>query len=250
MRHGWSDRLETFTQSFGSDQLDASALRLVQLGFLPLKDRRLRSTIDAVDNGLSSGPLVYRYHAANTDDGLSDPEGSFIICAYWLADALALVGDLEQAERRFERLLAFNTPLGLIAEEVDPNTGALLGNFPQAFSHLADGLSDPEGSFIICAYWLADALALVGDLEQAERRFERLLAFNTPLGLIAEEVDPNTGALLGNFPQAFSHLALISAAINIERRRGNTIVRNRDADGESFTTTKTPQAATGRRAGP
>lgn len=180
MRHGWSDRLETFTQSFGSDQLDASALRLVQLGFLPLKDRRLRSTIDAVDNGLSSGPLVYRYHAANTDDGLSDP----------------------------------------------------------------------EGSFIICAYWLADALALVGDLEQAERRFERLLAFNTPLGLIAEEVDPNTGALLGNFPQAFSHLALISAAINIERRRSNTIVRNRDADGESFTTTKTPQAATGRRAGP
>ena len=152
----------------------------MQLGFLPLKDHRLRSTIDAVDNGLSSGPLVYRYHAANTDDGLSDP----------------------------------------------------------------------EGSFIICAYWLADALALVGDLEQAERRFERLLAFNTPLGLIAEEVDPNTGALLGNFPQAFSHLALISAAINIERRRGNTIVRNRDADGESFTTTKTPRAATGRRAGP
>ena len=174
LRHGWSKRMETFTQSFGSDQLDASALRLVQLGFLPLHDRRLRSTIDAIDAGLSIGPLVYRYHAASTDDGFSDP----------------------------------------------------------------------EGSFIICAYWLADALALVGDLEQAQRRFERLLAFNTPLGLIAEEVDPNTGALLGNFPQAFSHLALISAAINIERRRNNTIVRNKDTDTSSFTTRRAPR---GRR---
>ncbi|HEY8739645.1 MAG TPA: glycoside hydrolase family 15 protein [Candidatus Dormibacteraeota bacterium] len=178
LRHGWSKRLESFTQSFGSDQLDASALRLVQLGFLPLHDRRLRSTIDAVDAGLSVGPLVYRYHAANTDDGLSSP----------------------------------------------------------------------EGSFIICAYWLADALALVGDLEQAERRFERLLAFSTPLGLIAEEVDPTNGALLGNFPQAFSHLALISAAVNIERRRGNTIVRNRDK-GENFTT-KRPASRGRRTAGP
>jgi GH15 family glucan-1,4-alpha-glucosidase len=172
LRHGWSKRLESFTQSFGSDQLDASALRLVQLGFLPLRDRRLRSTIDAIDAGLSSGPLVYRYHAAQTDDGFSSP----------------------------------------------------------------------EGSFIICAYWLADALALVGDLEQAQRRFERLLAFSTPLGLIAEEVDPNTGALLGNFPQAFSHLALISAAVNIERRRADSIVRNRDAGSDRFTVRRRPTA--------
>jgi GH15 family glucan-1,4-alpha-glucosidase len=172
LRHGWSKRLESFTQSFGSDQLDASALRLVQLGFLPLHDRRLRSTIDAIDAGLSSGPLVFRYHAAQTDDGFSSP----------------------------------------------------------------------EGSFIICAYWLADALALVGDLEQAQRRFERLLAFSTPLGLIAEEVDPNTGALLGNFPQAFSHLALISAAVNIERRREDSIVRNRDAGSDRFTVRRRPPA--------
>jgi GH15 family glucan-1,4-alpha-glucosidase len=165
LKHGFSKRLESFTQAFGSDQLDASALRLVQLGFLPLHDRRLRSTIDAIDAGLSTGPLVYRYHAANTDDGFSSP----------------------------------------------------------------------EGSFIICAYWLADALALVGDLEQAERRFDRLLAFSSPLGLIAEEVHPTTGALLGNFPQAFSHLALVSAAVNIERRRNDTLVRNRSTD-VSFTT--------------
>ena len=120
VEHGFSGRLEAFTQSFGSDDLDASALRLVQLGFLPNHDRRLRSTIDAVDAGLSVGPLVYRYHAEDTDDGFQTPEGSFIICAFWLADALAITGDLEQAQRRFERLLAFGSPLGLFSEEVDP----------------------------------------------------------------------------------------------------------------------------------
>jgi GH15 family glucan-1,4-alpha-glucosidase len=137
IKHGFSRRLEAFTQAFGSDDLDASALRLVQLGFLPENDRRLRSTIDAVDAGLSIGPLVFRYRAEDTDDGFSSPEGSFIICAFWLADALALVGDLEEAQRRFERLLPFCSPLGLLSEEVDPTTGALLGNYPQAFSHLA-----------------------------------------------------------------------------------------------------------------
>ena len=134
---GWSTRLQSFTQSFESDHLDASVLRLVQLGFLPGRDPRLRQTIDAVDAGLSTGPLVYRYDADTTDDGLDSPEGSFMICAFWLADALAISGDLEEAQRRFERLIAFASPLGLLAEEVHPQSGALLGNFPQAFSHLA-----------------------------------------------------------------------------------------------------------------
>ena len=135
--HGFSTRLQAFTQTFGSDDLDASVLRLVQLGFLRNGDPRLRSTIDAVDAGLSVGPLVFRYKAEDTDDGFSSPEGSFLICAFWLADALALVGDLEEAERRFTRLLAFASPSGLLSEEVDPGSGALLGNYPQAFSHLA-----------------------------------------------------------------------------------------------------------------
>ena len=137
MTHGYSKRLESFTQAFGSDELDASALRLVQLGFLRPTDRRLRSTIDAIDAALSEGPLVYRYRTDLTDDGLDSPEGSFIICAFWLADALALVGELEQAQRRFERLLQFASPLGLFSEEVHPRNGELLGNYPQAFSHLA-----------------------------------------------------------------------------------------------------------------
>src|SRR5258708_7087479 len=137
LEQGFSRRLESFTQSFGSDELDASALRLVQLGFLPNGDRRLRSTIDPGDAGLSVGPLVFRYKTEETDDGLGSPEGSFIICGFWLADALAITGDLEQSQRRFERLLGFASPLGLFSEEVDPTSGALLGNFPQAFSHLS-----------------------------------------------------------------------------------------------------------------
>ena len=137
MKHGYSTRLKSFTQSFDSDELDASVLRLVQLGFLDEDDPRLRSTIKAVDAGLSAGPLVFRYRVEDTDDGLDSPEGSFLICAFWLADALALVGDLEESQRRFERLLQFASPLGLFAEEIHPTTGGLLGNFPQAFSHLA-----------------------------------------------------------------------------------------------------------------
>lgn len=136
-RLGWSERLGAFTQSFGTDRLDATALRLAQLQFLPRKDPRLRSTIHAVDAGLATGPLVFRYRVEETDDGVATPEGSFIICAFWLADALAHIGELEEAQRRFERLMTFGSPLGLFSEEVHPTTGALLGNFPQAFSHLA-----------------------------------------------------------------------------------------------------------------
>jgi GH15 family glucan-1,4-alpha-glucosidase len=137
VRHGYSDRLQSFVQAFGGEQLDASALRLVQIGFLKRSDPRLRSTIRAIDEQLSSGPLVFRYRSDKTDDGLDSPEGSFIICAFWMADALAIVGELEAAQRRFERLLQFANPLRLFSEEVDATSGGLLGNFPQAFSHLA-----------------------------------------------------------------------------------------------------------------
>ncbi len=137
IKQGWSERLGAFTQAFGTERLDAAALRLTQVQFLPRTDPRLRSTIHAVDARLATGPLVFRYRVEETDDGLATREGSFIICAFWLADALAHIGELEEAQRRFERLLAFASPLGLFSEEVHPTTGALLGNFPQAFSHLA-----------------------------------------------------------------------------------------------------------------
>jgi GH15 family glucan-1,4-alpha-glucosidase len=133
---GWSDRLHAFTQALDSEVLDAAALRMLHLGFLPPKDERLRQTVGAIDRGLSSGPMVRRYDLGQAKDGLAGTEGSFLMCAFWLVDGLTHIGELEEAERRFERLLSFSSPLGLLSEEVDPRTGELLGNYPQAFSHL------------------------------------------------------------------------------------------------------------------
>ncbi|MGH2858221.1 MAG: glycoside hydrolase family 15 protein [Solirubrobacteraceae bacterium] len=135
--HGWSDSLRSFTQAFGSESVDAALLRLPQLGFLPHDDERLRRTVDAVDEHLSDGPLVRRYDTGETEDGLAGGEGSFVMCAFWLADGLAHAGELEEAQSRFESLLSYSSPLGLMAEEIDPDSGELLGNYPQAFSHLA-----------------------------------------------------------------------------------------------------------------
>jgi GH15 family glucan-1,4-alpha-glucosidase len=134
---GWSESLGAFAQAFGGDTLDAAALRLVQVGFLHAGDERLARTVDAVDRGLSEGPMVRRYDVGQTDDGLAGGEGLFVMCGFWLVDGLAHIGRLEEAERRFERLLSFSSPLGLFSEEVDPASGDLLGNYPQAFSHLA-----------------------------------------------------------------------------------------------------------------
>ena len=134
---GWSQGLGAFVQAFGGDTLDAAALRLAQVGFLDPGDERLASTVEAVERELSDGPMLRRYDVEQTRDGLAGGDGMFVMCAFWLVDALAHVGRLEEAERRFERLLSFSSPLGLFAEEVDPATGELLGNYPQAFSHLA-----------------------------------------------------------------------------------------------------------------
>jgi GH15 family glucan-1,4-alpha-glucosidase len=105
--------------------------------FLRDGDPRLRSTIDAVAAELGRGVLVHRYDVAASGDGVAGDEGAFLLCSFWLADALAHVGELEAAQLWFEKLLAFASPLGLYSEEADSRTGALLGNFPQAFTHLA-----------------------------------------------------------------------------------------------------------------
>jgi GH15 family glucan-1,4-alpha-glucosidase len=133
-REGWNERVGAFTQSFGSDVLDASALVLPIVGFLPANDERVRATVDAVVEHLTDPRgLVYRYR---TDDGFSGDEGTFLLCTFWLAEALARGGDHERATEVFERAIARANDVGLLAEEVDPRTGALLGNFPQAFSHI------------------------------------------------------------------------------------------------------------------
>ena len=131
---GWSDRANAFTQSFGSDELDASNLMLPLVGFLPADDPRVLSTIDATEERLTDERgLVYRYRA---DDGLDGEEGTFLLCTFWLAQALAMAGRTERARAVFERAAGFVNDVGLLAEEVDPTSGELLGNFPQAFSHI------------------------------------------------------------------------------------------------------------------
>jgi len=123
----WSDRAQAFTGAFESDELDASVLMLPLVGFLPATDERMRTTIDAVEHGLGAGGLVRRW----TDD----PSG-FLICTYWLVECLALAGEQDRAEAWFRSATAHANDLGLLSEEADPGTGELLGNYPQAFSHV------------------------------------------------------------------------------------------------------------------
>jgi GH15 family glucan-1,4-alpha-glucosidase len=134
---GWSEHRRAFTQEFDSDALDASVLRMCQVRFLRDKDPRLHSTVRAIAQHLGDGVLVNRYRMDESEDGLRGEEGAFFLSSFWLVDALAHIGELEDAERRFERLLHFSSPLGLFSEEVDVRSGQLLGNFPQAFTHLA-----------------------------------------------------------------------------------------------------------------
>ena len=134
LSQGWSDRVNAFTQAFGSEDLDASNLMLPLVGFLPPDDPKVLSTIDVTEARLTDKRgLVYRYRA---HDGLDGEEGTFLLCTFWLAQALAVVGQPDRARRVFERAASFVNDVGLLAEEVDPISGELLGNFPQAFSHI------------------------------------------------------------------------------------------------------------------
>jgi GH15 family glucan-1,4-alpha-glucosidase len=131
---GWSEAANAYTQAYGSEDLDASALMLAIVGFLPADDPGMIATIEAIEERLTDHRgLVYRYLA---DDGMSGEEGTFLLCTFWLAHALALAGRTQRARAVFERAAAFATDLGLMAEEVAPDSGELLGNFPQAFSHI------------------------------------------------------------------------------------------------------------------
>jgi GH15 family glucan-1,4-alpha-glucosidase len=131
---GWNETVGAFTQSFGSSALDASALVIPIVGFLPATDSRVISTIEAIEAQLvDASGLVHRYKSA---DGLPGEEGAFVLCSFWLAHALALAGRTQRARETFRLTVGFANDLGLLAEEIDPRTGELLGNFPQAFSHI------------------------------------------------------------------------------------------------------------------
>jgi GH15 family glucan-1,4-alpha-glucosidase len=136
LEHGVDSR-GVLRQHYATDALDASTLLAAIFGFLPGDDARLRATVMAIANELTEHGYVLRYRTDETDDGLSGKEGTFLICSFWLVSALAIVGELQQARDLMERLLRIGSPLGLYAEEFDADTGRHLGNFPQAFSHLA-----------------------------------------------------------------------------------------------------------------
>jgi GH15 family glucan-1,4-alpha-glucosidase len=136
-RDGWSETLGSFVQAFGEAQLDASLLLLPALGFLPCEDPRIAGTIAAIERGLMRDGFVLRYHSDSGVDGLPAGEGAFLACSFWLVDAYALLGRQAEAEALFERLAALANDVGLLAEEYDPVAKRLLGNFPQALSHIA-----------------------------------------------------------------------------------------------------------------
>jgi GH15 family glucan-1,4-alpha-glucosidase len=134
---GFDRRLGSFVQAFGTEHLDASLLLLPTMGFLPVSDPRIKGTIEAVERHLLVDGFVLRYNTHQTADGLPPGEGAFLACSFWLADAYVLLGRLADARRMFENVLAIASDVGLLAEEYDPRLGRMVGNYPQAFSHVA-----------------------------------------------------------------------------------------------------------------
>jgi GH15 family glucan-1,4-alpha-glucosidase len=138
LTRGWSEKRQAYAQSFDSDELDAAQLLMPILGFLPATDPRMRSTIDAIADQLTEDGLVLRYlnEEGLNADGLTGEEGTFVICSFWLVSALAKAGEVDRAQRLFDQLASHANDLGLLAEEIETANGELLGNFPQAFSHV------------------------------------------------------------------------------------------------------------------
>lgn len=138
LERGWSESRQAYAQAFDSDELDAAALLMPMYGFLPATDPRMRSTIDAIARDLTEGGLVLRYRNEEglNADGLSGEEGTFVICSFWLVSCLARAGELARARALFTQLTGYANDVGLLAEEIDTAAGEMLGNFPQAFSHI------------------------------------------------------------------------------------------------------------------
>jgi GH15 family glucan-1,4-alpha-glucosidase len=140
LERGWSEELGSFVQYYGSDRLDASLLTIPLVGFLPADDPRVRGTLEAVRRTLLDDGCFVRRYEHDEDvasvDGLPPGEGAFFLCSFWFVDNLILLGELEEAQAMFEKLLALRSGLGLLSEEYDPELGRLVGNYPQAFSHI------------------------------------------------------------------------------------------------------------------
>ncbi len=137
LERGYNDEIGAFTQAYDSSALDASALLLPMVHFIKGDDPRMASTVDAIQKHLTHNGLVYRYHVDDTDDGVAGGEGTFTICSFWMVDNLSFLGRIDEARDLFAKLINYSNDLGLYSEEIDPRTGEFLGNFPQAFTHMA-----------------------------------------------------------------------------------------------------------------
>jgi GH15 family glucan-1,4-alpha-glucosidase len=136
-REAFNSKIGAFVQSYGSSELDASVLLMSLVGFLPADDPRIRGTVEAIERNLMQDGFVMRYDTDAHRDGVPGAEGAFLPCSFWLADNLVLLGRREDARRLFERLLELRNDVGLLSEEYDPRAQRLVGNFPQALSHIA-----------------------------------------------------------------------------------------------------------------
>jgi GH15 family glucan-1,4-alpha-glucosidase len=167
---GYNEKVGAFTQYYGCDQLDASVLMIPLVGFLPPTDHRVINTVEAVEKGLVEDGFVLRYRTADDGevDGLTGREGAFLACSFWLVDCLHMIGRTKDAEALFDRLLSLRNDLGLLSEEYDPVDQRLVGNFPQAFSHV---------SLVNSAYRLSghDALATEDEVEEKASRGKRIV---------------------------------------------------------------------------
>jgi GH15 family glucan-1,4-alpha-glucosidase len=134
---GFNKKMNSFVQSYGSKELDASCLRIVLVGFLPPDDPRIRGTVEAIEEHLMRDGLVRRYNTRITDDGVHGDEGVFLACSFWMVTNLWLIGRRDDAKALYERLLALRNDAGLLSEEYDTKKRRMLGNFPQALSHIA-----------------------------------------------------------------------------------------------------------------
>ncbi|HEY5255801.1 MAG TPA: glycoside hydrolase family 15 protein, partial [Acidobacteriaceae bacterium] len=151
---GFNKKLNSFVQSYGSKQLDASCLRIVMVGFLPAEDPRIRGTVEAIERRLMKDGFVQRYDTKTSDDGLPAGEGVFLACSFWMVTNLWLIGRKDEAITLYERLLKLRNDVGLLAEEYDPVDKRFVGNFPQALTHIAlihaayaiSGMWRPQGS--------------------------------------------------------------------------------------------------------
>ncbi len=145
-RQGYNPRRKAFVQYYGSEELDASLLMIPLVGFLPVTDPRMRDTVEAIQRDLMCEGFVLRYPTKTEVDGLPPGEGAFLACTFWLADCLSLLERHEEATQIFEKLLALRNDVGLLAEEYDIHNRRLVGNFPQAFSHI--GLINTAGNLV------------------------------------------------------------------------------------------------------